>query len=86
MQIYKIIGLALVAGLLTCGVVQAQEMQDDEQMNLGGTPLRLSFADGQVSFWRTGAPDWVEAEINTPLAPGDQLYTGGVRQSGIADR
>ncbi len=76
MWIQKIIGMVLVAGLLTCGIVYAQETQDDDQTNIGGTPPRLSFMDGQVSFWRTGAPDWVEAEINTPLAPGDQLYTG----------
>jgi len=40
------------------------------------TPPRLSFVDGQVSFFRPGADDWVEAQINTPLSPGDQLYTG----------
>ncbi len=42
----------------------------------GTTPPRLSFVDGQVSFYRPGAPDWVEAQVNTPMAPGDQLYTG----------
>ncbi len=76
MRIQKIIGMVLVAGLLTCGIVYAQETQDDDQADIGGTPPRLSFVDGKVSFWRTGAPDWVEAEINTPLAPGDQLYSG----------
>ncbi|HET9488269.1 MAG TPA: DUF6600 domain-containing protein [Methylomirabilota bacterium] len=40
------------------------------------TPPRLSFVDGQVSFWRPGAENWVAAQINTPLAPGDELYTG----------
>lgn len=39
-------------------------------------PLRLSYANGSVSFWRYGAADWVEARINTPLAVGDALYTG----------
>ncbi len=43
---------------------------------IGRTPPRLSFVDGQASFYRPGAPDWVEAQVNTPLAPGDQLYTG----------
>lgn len=42
----------------------------------GRTPPRLSFVDGQVSFWRPGAEDWVTARINTPLAPGDELATG----------
>ena len=37
----------------------------------GPTPPRLSFIDGSVSFWRPGAEDWSEAQINTPLAAGD---------------
>lgn len=40
------------------------------------TPPRLSFVDGQASFWRTGAEHWVPARVNTPLVPGDALYTG----------
>jgi hypothetical protein len=32
--------------------------------------------DGPVSFWRTGAPDWVSAQANTALAAGDRLATG----------
>jgi hypothetical protein len=43
---------------------------------IGRTPPRLSFIEGQVSFWRPGAEDWVAAQVNTPLAPGDELYTG----------
>jgi hypothetical protein len=39
------------------------------------TPPRLSFVDGQVSFWRPGAQDWAQAQVNTPLAPGDELAT-----------
>ena len=40
------------------------------------TPVRLSYAEGKVSFWRPGAPDWVNAYLNTPLAIGDALYVG----------
>ncbi len=39
-------------------------------------PPRLGFIDGEVSFWRPGAEDWAPARINTPLAPGDNLYAG----------
>ncbi len=39
-------------------------------------PPRLSYLDGEVSFWRPGATDWAGAQLNTPLAPGDALYTG----------
>src|SRR5262245_16837730 len=40
------------------------------------TPPRISYFNGQVSFWRPGADDWAPAKINTPLAPGDVLYAG----------
>jgi hypothetical protein len=40
------------------------------------TPPRVSYLNGQVSFWRPGADDWAPAKLNTPLAPGDVLYAG----------
>ncbi|HTO52988.1 MAG TPA: DUF6600 domain-containing protein [Myxococcota bacterium] len=43
---------------------------------LDRTPPRLSFTDGEVSFWRNGAEDWSPAQVNTPLGEGDQLYVG----------
>ncbi len=43
---------------------------------IGRTPPRLSYIDGEVSFWRPGADSWAPAQLNTPLAPGDELYTG----------
>lgn len=49
---------------------------EPEQQVAGRTPPRLSFTDGDVSFWRPGAEDWGPAQVNTPLAPGDALYTG----------
>ena len=40
------------------------------------TPPRLGYLDGPVSFQRPGADQWTPAELNTALAPGDQLRTG----------
>jgi len=40
------------------------------------TPPRVSYIYGEVSFWRPGAEDWAPARVNTPLAPGDVLYSG----------
>jgi hypothetical protein len=40
------------------------------------TPPRLSFIDGEVSYWREGAEDWARARPNLALAVGDALYTG----------
>ena len=48
----------------------------DGQSDAGITPPRLSYSEGDISFWRPGADDWAPAQINTPLAPGDELYTG----------
>ena len=40
------------------------------------TPPRLSYLNGSVSFWRPGAEQWTAAQVNTALAPGDQVHTG----------
>jgi len=55
------------------GIARAAESDDDA---IGATPPRLSYADGEVSFFRPGAQDWAPAQVNTALAPGDELYTG----------
>ena len=36
------------------------------------TPIRLSFTYRDASFWRPGADDWTQAQVNTALAPGRQ--------------
>jgi len=59
--------------LLMCSLnVFAEEDADKSSVN----PMRLSYAEGEVSFWRYGAPDWVEARLNTPITAGDSLYVG----------
>ena len=62
----------LVALVAVTRPAAAQEETED----LGRTPPRLSFVDGEVSFWRAGAEDWSPAQVNTPLGAGDQLYAG----------
>ena len=88
MRTRKIIGLLLTLGVLTAvaPTAQAAGAPTPEQAAIDQTPPRLSFVDGQVSFWRPGAQDWAQAQVNTPLAPGDQLSTGYSGQSGAADR
>ncbi len=46
---------------------------DDPSGSIGRTPPRISLLEGEVSFWRPGAEDWAPAQLNTPLAPGDEL-------------
>ena len=60
--------------LMTVCSFAAQAQEDDG--DAGFVPLRLSYIEGSVSFWREGAEDWVAARLNTPLAAGDALYTG----------
>ena len=63
-----------LAIVLSIGIATASAVAADRES--GPTPPRLSFLDGDVSFWRPGGDDWAPAQVNTPLAPGDQLYTG----------
>src|SRR5499427_1340156 len=71
--------VALVLGLVGLGVLtdiaMAADPPNPEPSAVERTPPRLSFVDGQVSFWRPGAQDWAQAQVNTPLAPGDELAT-----------
>src|SRR6058998_1032862 len=72
--ISAILALTLVFDTaLGVGVTRAAE---GEEGAIGATPPRLSFADGEVSYFRPGAQDWAPAQVNTALAPGDELYTG----------
>ena len=78
MRTRRAILFTLVFGVLAgvAAAAQAADTPEPQQTAIDRTPPRLSFADGQVSFWRPGAQDWAEAQVNTPLAPGDELYTG----------
>ena len=78
MRARRIIRLILALAALT-GVpaaAQGADAPDPQQAAIGRTPPRLSMAEGQVSFWRPGAQDWAQAQVNTPLVPGDELSTG----------
>jgi hypothetical protein len=69
----------LTAALLVGSTIEALSQTPSGETGsdvVARTPPRLSYTDGSVSFWRPGAPDWVAAQVNTPLAPGDELYTG----------
>jgi len=70
-----VLALALLVGPVQ-GASAALFGSDDQADPSSITPPRLSYSDGEVSFWRPGAQDWAPAQINTPLAPGDELYTG----------
>lgn len=53
-----------------------EDGEANDSQNPAPTPPRLSYINGDVSFWRPGGEDWAPAQVNTPLAPGDQLYSG----------
>lgn len=64
----------LLPVIALAGIPPAAAADDAER--IGRTPPRLSFLEGEVSFWRQGEQDWMPALRNTALAPGDLLYTG----------
>src|SRR5579859_4378480 len=37
---------------------------------------RLNYMDGPVSFQPAGVNDWVDASVNRPLIPGDNIWVG----------
>jgi hypothetical protein len=65
--------LSLVFLLVLAGA-SARAADDDSEW--APTPPRLSFIDGDVSYWREGADEWARARPNLALAEGDALYTG----------
>jgi hypothetical protein len=78
MRTWGIIAVVLMC-VVPAGVTpaaQGAETPDTQPAAIGQTPPRLSYTQGQVSFWRPGAQDWAQAQVNTPVAPGDELYTG----------
>jgi uncharacterized protein DUF6600 len=73
-----IFAAALTAGMLLTGApsLWAQPSPSDQTQTTEAPPARISYLNGDVSFWRPGAAEWTPARVNTPLAPGDSLYTG----------
>jgi hypothetical protein len=65
--------------MVAVGVGPGPAVAQDRGDEANPTPPRLAFVEGDVSFWRPGAEDWAPAQVNTPLAEGDELYadTGG---------
>jgi hypothetical protein len=62
-----------LAFLLLLGVGASAFAEEFEDLR-AITPPRLSYVDGEISFWRPGAEDWLSARLNTPIAVGDELY------------
>ena len=73
-----IVATLLTAGMLLTGALNlcAQPARSDQAQTAAATPARISYISGDVSFWRPGAEEWTPARVNTPLAPGDSLFTG----------
>jgi len=69
--------ITMIVVLSSVGIfAQVTDTRGLQEDSIGSTPPRLSLTTGDVSFWRPGAQDWSEARVNTPLGPGDLLYTG----------
>src|SRR5512139_2216649 len=68
--------LFFLAALLTLFGSSALAQNGDEEEVWAPTPPRVSYIDGEASYWRQGMEDWAEARVNLPLAEGDALYAG----------
>ncbi|MDO8892872.1 MAG: hypothetical protein Q7V00_13575 [Sulfurimicrobium sp.] len=68
--------ISAVLSLLLLIVMSSLAVSAQDDNPTEASPLRLSYVEGDVSFFRDGAEDWVEARHNTPLASGDALYVG----------
>ena len=71
MRIFRLLARLLTFTILFHGISAIAEINE----TFAETPPRLAYIDGQVSFLRQGADDWVPARLNTPLTPGDTIYT-----------
>src|SRR5687767_8886958 len=69
-----VVGMVL-GSLPAAGAADSDTETEADSEATGPTPLRLAFTTGDVRFWRPGTDSWVPAQINLPLAPGDQLAT-----------
>jgi hypothetical protein len=74
----RVVSALVVLALMvsSAALVLAQDPPSAPGQPTEATPARVSYINGEVSFWRPGAEEWAEARVNTPLAPGDLLYTG----------
>jgi hypothetical protein len=68
---FAAVSVALLFAILSLSVAAEQKSGPPAH-----TPPRLALIEGEASFWRPGAEDWGPARVNTPLAPGDVVYTG----------
>jgi len=77
MKIKRMVATVLTFAMLTgsAPAVRPAHAQGPPDQGYDVTPPRLSLTEGQVSFWRPGSDDWSPAQVNTPLAPGDEVST-----------
>src|SRR5262245_63275594 len=72
LMLMRTVGAVLL--MLTVGLGSVPAVAQDRGDPANPTPPRLAYVEGDVSFWRPGAEDWVPAQVNTALAEGDELY------------
>jgi hypothetical protein len=76
MRTRRIVAVLVMLAAIVSGAALAWADEPAPPGQPEATPARVSYIHGEVSFWRPGAEEWAEARTNTPLAPGDLLYTG----------
>jgi hypothetical protein len=68
--------LIMSLGIASPALGLASTAVPEDALGFERTPPRLSFTDGEVSFFRPGTDGWAPARVNLPLAAGDELTAG----------
>jgi hypothetical protein len=72
----RLLGGVLLAGCLALGLQAANAQSPADVPPDMVAPPRLAVVEGAVQFWRPGAENWVRAQLNAALAPGDAVHAG----------
>jgi len=65
-----------LSALLLIVMSGSPALAQEDDPGVATSPVRLGYVEGDASFSRLGAENWMEARTNTPLAAGDALYVG----------
>ncbi|HEY7787419.1 MAG TPA: DUF6600 domain-containing protein, partial [Casimicrobiaceae bacterium] len=76
--------VAFTAAMLSGGVSYAQAPAAGPGADPPNRVGRLSYASGEVSFSPAGSDEWVQAQINRPVVPGDRLWADNNSRAELA--
>ncbi|MEO9136398.1 MAG: DUF6600 domain-containing protein [Casimicrobiaceae bacterium] len=76
--------VAFVAAMLPVAVSYAQAPNGGTDADPSDRVGRLSSTNGEVSFSAAGSDEWVQAQLNRPIVPGDRLWADNNSRAELA--